>query len=268
MQTDMNSNEKTPTLPDVQRMLDLKVSQISEIAQESVLSVYHKKNNSRENAAHIGTAFIFNYRSSQYLATAFHVFQQASQDGKPTFLSKSGKSFELAQIQDLNASAVFSEEFDFYITKTIPDPAGISGISLDEKACEAPYPICLSLGYPNSRNKKRIDEINKAAESTILSLTLSEQKANGEKLSSPDGSPYFSLDWQKKALDEEWQESNALNIRGMSGGPCLRIKFDEEDVVLQNWTVTDAQLIGMLIEKNDRGIKFIKFSKMREHLTQ
>ena len=198
----------------------------------SILCVYRQGNNKKEKATQVGTAFLFKYKNIQYLATAYHVLQQASQDGTPQFLSKCGKLFDLKHIQDEDYCEVICDQLDFYIIKLKEKLISIDVIFCEEKIKQDPYELVLTIGYPNSRNKKRIDALNKKAQLTSLRLTQSNRRANGSTMPTTGDSPYFSMCWEGRALNKDWIEIDAIAIRGMSGAPCFYVPFGEEDVLL------------------------------------
>ncbi|MGO3871997.1 MAG: trypsin-like peptidase domain-containing protein [Alcaligenes sp.] len=246
----------------IQNKIKEKVDRNVEKLETSVLAVYRQRNESRENPGQIGTAFIIKHKNTQYLITAHHVFQHASNEGAPVFLSKKGSFFDLDQIKDESASEIFNEDLDFYIIKTKNNPAGIDGIPVEEQEPQEQYKLCLTIGYPNSRNKKRIDIANQRANSTSTRLTLSNQKETGEILSAEANCPYFLMAWEKKALNENWDKVDAIGIRGMSGAPCFKIPFGKEDVIYNVDPYLGVKLVGLLIENKNDAIKFIKLSEI------
>lgn len=250
------------TRKDIEQKIKEKVESNTEKFEPSVLAVYRKKNNSKENPEQVGTAFIVKYKSAQYLFTAHHVFQQASNEGVPVFLSKSGKLFDLEQIKDENVNGIFNEEMDFCIIKTINNPAGIDGIPIEEQGPRAQYELCLTIGYPNSRNKKRINIENKSTKLTSARLTLTNRTETGEVISAEANCPYFLMNWSKKAWDENGGEVDSIGIRGMSGAPCFKIPFGEEDIISNVDPYLGVKLVGLLFEKKNDEIKFIKLSEI------
>jgi hypothetical protein len=228
--------------------------------QSSILCVYRKGNNQREKPTQVGTAFLFEHEKIQYLATARHVLQQASQDGAPLFLSKCGKLFNLNQIRDEDSCETICDKLDFHIIKLREKSININAIFCERKIKQEPYELALTIGYPNSRNKKRVDTLNKSAQLTSLKLTLSNHSPNESTISTTDDSPYFSMYREDKALDKEWNEVDSIGLRGMSGAPCFYVPFTQEDVLLPSDPYVGVQLIGLLIEMHGNTIKFIKFS--------
>ncbi len=195
----MNTTSKID-LPFIRQKITAKVEQNADLFESSVLSVYLQKNNSREKPLQIGTSFFINHLDNQYLITAQHVIQQASLDGFPVFLSKCGKFFRLSEIKAHDGYEVSNKVLDFYIFKTIKNPGGIRGINIAWQNNELNKEICLTMGYPNSRNKTRIDVDNKNAKSTSLRLTLPNIKSNGEIIADLSNTPYFLMPWEKKRL--------------------------------------------------------------------
>ena len=250
------------TLDNVRQKINEKINKNIKIFEPSVLSVYRQKINSREKPEQVGTAFIVKYKNVQYLITAYHVFQQASNEGAPVFLSKGGKFFDLEQIKDESVDEVFDEDLDFYTIKTKNSPAGIDGISIEEQSPQTQYELCLTIGYPNSRNKTRIDVKNITAKSTCLRLALSNRKPSGEVMPVEANFPYFLMEWSKKSLDTDWNKVDAIGVRGMSGAPCFNIPFRQEDITCDVDPYIGVGLVGLLVEMDNEAIKFLKFSEI------
>lgn len=250
----------------IRKKINKKVAANVDLFESSVISLYLKKNNSREKPLQIGTAFFINHRNNQYLITAQHVIQQASLEGFPVFLSKCGKFFSLNEIKDHNLYEVSNKVLDFYIFKTITNPGGIRGINIVERNNEGEKELCLTIGYPNSINKTRIDVFNKKAKLKSLRLTLSKRKSGGEIIANSCNSPYFLMPWEKTALNEEWEQIDSIGIRGMSGAPCFNIPFAEKDIFEEAPPHEGVKLIGLLIEMKKEEIKFLKFSNIVGYL--
>lgn len=253
-------------LPFIHQRISKKVGENADLFESSVISVYLKKNNSREKPLQIGTAFFINYLNNQYLITAQHVIQQASLDGFPVFLSKCGKYFRLSEIKAHDGYEVSNAVLDFYIFKTIKNPGGMRGVDIVWQNNELNKKICLTIGYPNSKNKTRIDVDNKNAKSTSLRLMLSNVKSSGEIIDNLSNTPYFFMWWEKMALNDEWENIDSIGIRGMSGAPCFNIPFSQKDIFEEVPAHEGVKLIGVLVEMRKEKIKFLKFSNLIGYL--
>jgi hypothetical protein len=256
-----------PTLEDIREAIINKVDINAKIFEPSILSVYQRKENSREKPAQIGTAFVVNYKNNQYLVTAQHVIQQALVDGHPEFLSKSGKFFSLKQVKDIKYSEILNNDLDFYITKIINNSTDIDGINIDKQINQTQHALCLAIGYPNSRNKTRVDTKNKTAKSTCARLTLSNRESSEEIISDEFDNPYFLMSFKTTSLDKNWNTVNSIGIRGMSGSPCFNIPFGLQDIISDVHPNLGVNLVGLLIEMKNEKIKFLKFSKIFSHFS-
>lgn len=255
------------TIKDIRQAITNKVELNVTMLEPSVLSVYQQKNNSREKPTQIGTAFVVNYHNNQYLVTAQHVIQQASCDGYPVFLSKSGKFFSLQQVKDINYGEVLSEDLDFYITKIKNNTSDIDGINIGKQINQTQHELCLVLGYPNSRNKTRVDTVNKTGKLTCLRLTLSNCNSSGEIILDECDNSYFLMPWERTSLDKNWRKVDAIGVRGMSGAPCFNIPFGQQDILSDVHPHSGVNLVGLLVEMSNEKIKFLKFSKILSHLS-
>lgn len=250
----------------IKNKIGKKVAVNADLFESSVISVYLKKNNSRENPLHIGTAFFINYMNSQYLITAQHVIHQASSDGTPVFLSKCGNFFSLDEIKDHNIFEISNKVLDFHIFRTKINPAEMSGINIETSNNECKKELCLTIGYPNSKNKTRIDVCNRKAKLKSLRLTLPNRKSSGEVIVNLCNSPYFLMPFEKKSQNDKWELIDSIGIRGMSGAPCFNIPFGQKDIFEEVPPHEGVKLVGVLIEMKKEKIKFLKFSNIVGYL--
>lgn len=236
--------------------------------EPSVLAVYRQAFNEKERPLQIGTAFLFCFRGAQYLATAYHVLREARNDGTALFLSKCGRMFNLEEIRYVGSKDFCCEERDFYVIQVGHRVLEVDAIQVDEvpeqaRTCQ----LALSIGYPNSKNKERINKREKKASLTALRITFTTHTSDGNHVEQSADARYFNLAWEKLALDHAWEDVPAVYLRGMSGAPCFDLAFTADDVCLPEKLSERVDLIGLLIEWKGDTVKLLRFSEVLKAIT-
>lgn len=254
------------TKMDVLNKVKCKISQITDFHERSTLSVYVQGANKKRKPVHFGTAFLLEFKKVKYIATARHLTQQLVDGDELYFLSKLGAFFSLSSVRSKDGFEVVDDDIDYHVIKIEKNLLDILAIPCDDDVVPTPYDLTLSIGYPNSKNKTRVDSENRKAAMTSLRLTLTGLPLN-EAQPLPDYPHHFALPWQDQ-LDENWQGVDSIGIKGMSGAPCFYVPFSAEDLSQVIDPYKGVKLIGLLIEKNKDFVKFIRIDRILKHLSR
>lgn len=238
----------------IKNKVDLNVSRF----EGATLSVYVQGSNIRKRPNQVGTAFVFEYKNFLYLATARHVIEEKKKDDELWFLSKLGKFYNLNDIRSDDGFEVFDADIDYHVIRLNRDCLEVDSILCLEGFANRPYTLTLSIGYPNSKNKARINRQLQTGAMTGLRQIMFDKTLGSADSELPDYPHHFVLPWDGTNFNEVWIEVESISLKGMSGAPCFNIKFSEQDVLFSTDPYSGTCLIGLLIEKNKHFVKFVK----------
>ncbi|MFZ2986922.1 hypothetical protein [Ideonella sp.] len=251
------------TLEEVLNAFKKKSIILSKELEKYNLSVYSQGINPNERPLQIGTAFIIEFNNEKYLVTARHVITEARRAGEVLFLSSTGKVIAKNNLLCNTFTPKESTIDDYFVSRIKSSFTELQGISMTGwNSCIGIHSY-LALGFPNSKNKTRIDIANHRAKMNSMRLSLFDEKRS---ITSPDSS--FSLPYESKMLDEEWRVVDAIKLRGMSGGPCYQIPFSPNDVRFDLVLDFGIQPIGILISMSKGLVKFLKISVVIEAISK
>ncbi|UTD55166.1 hypothetical protein [Halomonas sp. MS1] len=253
---------ETPSHDDIVKLIIEKGDKSTHQFEENILAVYSQPENIRAKPDHVGTAFFINIKHSIYLVTACHVIKNSVEMGSTLFLNKKGRCFTLGELTANNETPIFCTEKDLFIIRV----GGVSS-GIDAMVCSifdrVDIPdVCVSIGFPNSKNKKGISPKSKAGKLVALKVHLYNISAKGEKINHPE-SPHFFYKWgEKVSLSEELVEKNSIGLRGMSGAPCFYVPITSENILNAENLAGETSIAGILIEHKDEVITFTRASEI------
>jgi len=242
-----------------------KIAKVHEKYENSTLSVYIQGPNKKKRPSHFGSAFILKHEEFKYIVTARHLTENVAEGDELYFLTKLGAFFSLNSVKSEDDFEIIDADIDYHVIRIENELLDIPAILCNEESVESPYDLTLSIGYPISKNKTRVDRENRKAGMTTLRLTLTEMPSN-EDLLLPKFIDHFALPWEDQ-LDEDFQPIQSIEIQGMSGGPCLYVPFSTKDIVEDVDPFEGVKLIGLLIEKHDDFVKYVRINTILKHIS-
>lgn len=252
---------------DVLSKINSKTIKVNEKYEQSTLSVYIQGPNKKKRPSHFGSAFILKYKEFKYIATARHLTKEVRDGDELYFLSKLGAFFSLNSVKSEDNFEVIDADIDYHVIKIKNELLDIPAILCDDDLVETPYDLTVSIGYPLSKNKTRVDKENRKAGMTALRLTLTEISSN-EDLKLPKYIHHFALPWDDQ-LNENFQPIQSIAIKGMSGAPCFYVPFSPKDIFEDVDPHEGVKLIGLLIEKEKCGhlLKFVRINTILKNIS-
>lgn len=253
---------ETPSRDDMVRLIIKKVDKSTLQFEENILAVYSQPENIKAKPDHVGTAFFINIKHSIYLVTASHVIKNSVAMGSTLFLNKKGRCFTLGELTANNETPISCADKDLFIVRV----GGVSS-GIDAMVCSifdrVDIPdVCVSIGFPNSKNKKGISPNSKTGNLVALKVHLYNSSANGEKINHPQSSHFFYKWGEKVSLSEELLEKNSVGLRGMSGAPCFYVPITSENRLKAENLAGETSIAGILIEHKDEVITFTRASEI------
>lgn len=259
----ISSTDQSLELNDVLNLI-MKKSEDSIIELEvSVFSVYSRPDNNNVKLEQIGTAFLYKNGVDYYLITAHHVMEAASKNGEIIIINKEGKCFRLEEIRCKSSKAMFCDKNDFHLIKVGGSIEAVSPIICSPTIEQIVPDPCIAFGFPNSKNKRKVNIMEKNGSITGLRLGVYNYDSKNQNIVDyrPIPSDFHFLKWmERKSLDRNGEKCNSIGIRGMSGAPCFYVPIDSNNLMSDSNLI--VQLAGMIIEYNGNVIKFVRFEKI------
>lgn len=246
---------------------------------QSVRSIYGSTE--RCEPEQIGSCVLIEYQGIKILITAAHVID----NNEYTSLYVSGENQLVlisasADVTDAPDGDRKSEKLDFsiiYLTEEmITNIGNVSYIQENEIQLgdvQANEVCCLTLGYPNSKNKynKYKSKNNNIVETPFVYTSNLQKDHQDFKNNQAHPDQHYLLDFSaKNSKDENNQKVNSISPKGVSGGGLFLIKSMEKPESYKPNTPCTGRLLAILIEfhKEHKVLMYTRLSVIINALTR
>lgn len=260
--------EKT-NLDSILKLIIKASNQISDNNVKFTFAVYSKRS-ARENSQQIGSALGIKFNDRNYLITANHVIESSKNNGGVYVIHKTGMFLKL---DDISNDFLIDADNDLWaasiLNNTLLDDLFIS-INNSEIIFQN-HEYGVSIGYPNSKNKKRINEPQKTGKLTALYRSGVLYNISKPELFTKLGISSEKYILQEHSLDKALDDQNiiidAINAKGMSGCPLFPVPISY--IFSQNQSLQIPPIGILLSERKDMAVLiYIKITYILNWLSQ
>ena len=251
--------EENVELNDVLSFIGKEQERVTKKHENKTFQVW--KQSIKETPLYIGTCFGLIYKKKKFLVTAKHVMDEVQKDKSyPLIVHKSGIVYELKP--ELLLTTIINEEIDIYLIEieTTEFPLDYfyelkhNLINANNKH----QTLIVSIGYPYSKNKKRIRANNtpeKMFAVYLAGVIIDDEKIYSNlKLNSQEY--ILSEHNKKKSLGKDFKRINGIKENGMSGAPVFSY------LSIENPVTSKDELLGVLTMKKGHYVAYIKIGEV------
>ncbi len=228
----------------------------------SILAVYAQSDNEKEKPEHVGTAFLMRLVDREFFVTANHVIQSAHSMGAVFFANKQGRWFSLRYLQERSKRLFSCVNRDIFVLEVEGLDEGICSFGCSVFVADDIPDSCVSMGFPNSKNKRNVSPKEMVGKLVSLKLHLFNKNSNGEDVPQPSSSCFFNKWGEKTSMDKDRVVKNSIALRGMSGSPCFYVPISAEVIQEDRDVCSDVMIAGVLIEHKNSLIKFVRIREI------
>ncbi|TIK68272.1 hypothetical protein E4416_00630 [Stenotrophomonas maltophilia] len=236
----------------VRQIIAAAVTRARSIVREYAIPIY---GTDQGRPDHIGTSFLIEHGKGVYFLTAAHVLDHLTET--PLFAGAGGNFIPVlgSFFNSLAPNGNRAEDrFDFAWCRIDESNSRllefckvIPAKSISKNRIDHDKRVYLAVGYPNSKNKVPWQGHKIVPQRATYYSTFKEHKTLFDKLGISHET-HLSIAYDRKALDEDYNIVNAINPKGISGGPFFDLGRIVSKDDLGRQTALDPLLSGLVIE--------------------